>query len=113
MSTDELLISEFETYLKDEKQVSSNTLVSYLSDVNQFSRYINKKGNKSITDVKKEDVSEYVQWIKKSGKSVATMSRCVASLKCFFGFLKSRGEISSTHVSKLLLISKNASCPRS
>jgi integrase/recombinase XerD len=112
VSTDELLISEFETYLKDEKQVSSNTLVSYLSDVNQFSRYINKKGNKSITDVKKEDVSEYVQWIKKSGKSVATMSRCVASLKCFFGFLKSRGEISSNPCEQIALDKQKRKLPQ-
>ncbi len=103
MSTDERLISGFETYLKTDKQVSSNTLVSYMSDVNQFNRYINKKAEKSIADVQKDDVSEYVQLLKKSGKSVATLSRCVASLKCFFGFLKSRGDIASNPCERVTL----------
>lgn len=105
MSTDERLISEFESYLKTEKQVSSNTLASYLCDVNQFFRYIikYKKDNPELVGIKKDDVTDYVQWLKKSGKSVATLSRGVAALKCFYGFLKARGDISANPCDRVTL----------
>jgi integrase/recombinase XerD len=103
VSTDERLISRFETYLKTEKQVSSNTLVSYLCDVNQFSRYISRQETASLTKVKSENVNEYVQWLKKSGKSVSTLSRSVAALKCFYGFLRADGEISGNPAERVSL----------
>ncbi len=93
VSTDERLIGKFETYLKTEKQVSPNTLVSYLCDVKQFCRYIGRQETASLTKVKNENVADYLQWLKKSGKSVATLSRSAAALKCFYGFLRAIGEI--------------------
>ena len=89
MQFDETLIAEFEDYLRNKKQVSSNTLVSYLRDVKQFENYLPKTPFKSITEVTTDTVSAYIQWLKKNGKSVATLSRSVASLKCCFGYLNS------------------------
>ncbi len=103
MSIDERLIGKFETYLKTEKQVSSNTLVSYLCDVNQFSRYLDRQELSSLGKVKSEHVAEYVQWMKKSGKSVATLSRGVAALKCFYGYLRQSGEIASNPAERVSL----------
>jgi integrase/recombinase XerD len=103
VSIDERLIGKFETYLKTEKQVSSNTLVSYLCDVNQFSRYLDRQELSSLGKVKSEHVAEYVQWMKKSGKSVATLSRGVAALKCFYGYLRQSGEIASNPAERVSL----------
>jgi len=77
-------IIEFESYLIKEKQVSSNTLVSYMRDIQQFSGWLNNRGDKAIADISQRDIDEYVSKLKNSGKSSATLSRCAASLKCFF-----------------------------
>lgn len=91
MTDDELLIEQFKSYLTNEKKASSNTLVSYLRDVNQFEKYLARSSSPSLVSVTFDEVQEYVKWMKKNGKSVATMSRCVASLKSFYNYLISKG----------------------
>ena len=91
MTDDELLIEQFKSYLTNEKKASSNTLVSYLRDVNQFEKYLARSSSPSLVSVTFDEVQEYVMWLKKNGKSVATMSRCVASLKSFYNYLMSKG----------------------
>jgi integrase/recombinase XerD len=91
MTDDELLIEQFKGYLTNEKKASSNTLVSYLRDVNQFEKYLAHDQSTPLVSVSSDDVQGYVKWMKKNGKSVATMSRCVASLKCFYNYLIGKG----------------------
>jgi integrase/recombinase XerD len=43
--------------------------------------------NIGIKDIARNDIERYIDWLKKNGKSAATISRSVASLKCYFGFL--------------------------
>lgn len=95
---EENLVKSFETYLKDEKHVSTNTYLSYVRDINQFSDYITKNMECSITEVDRDTVSGYIAWLNGLGKSPATMSRSLASLKNFYGFLLSRGYIDSNPV---------------
>ena len=80
-------LSIFETYLKDEKRASANTLSSYLRDIRQFAAYLDAHTDSSLTTVGEEEVSGYVAWLKANGKSVATVSRCIASLKNLYMFL--------------------------
>ncbi len=93
MTDDELLIEEFKSYLSSEKKASANTLVSYLRDVNQFAKYLDRFAPSPLAQVTGGTVQGYVRWMKKDGKSVSTMSRCVASLKCFYNYLISRNII--------------------
>ena len=93
MTDDELLIEEFKGYLSSEKKASANTFVSYLRDVNQFAKYLERFAPSPLALVSSDTVQSYVRWMKKDGKSVSTMSRCVASLKCFYNFLISRSII--------------------
>jgi integrase/recombinase XerD len=93
MTDDELLVEQFKGYLTNEKKASSNTLVSYLRDVNQFEKHLGRSESASLLSVTSDDVQGYVKWMKKNGKSVATMSRSVASLKCFYNYLITKGLI--------------------
>lgn len=90
---DSAYISDFQKYLADEKHASKNTLSSYIRDVNQFITYINARGADNITDISKIDIEQYMDWLTKNGKSTATISRSVASLKCFFNYLLLSGVI--------------------
>ena len=83
-------LRDFELYLRQERKVSPNTLSSYMRDVRQFSDYI------PLPPEFADDacVIGYTRYLAEQGKSVSTVMRCVASLKCFFGFLQDRGVIS-------------------
>lgn len=84
---DSAYINEFQSYLVDEKHASKNTISSYIRDIIQFAQYIGTKNINEVYDIKKTDIERYIEWMTKNGKSTATISRCVASLKCYFNYL--------------------------
>ncbi len=105
-------ITEFESYLKNEKQVSSNTLVSYMRDINQFAEWLVLRSEKNLTDISQKDIEEYLLKLKSSGKSSATLSRCAASLKCFFACAMESGLIKKNPASKVNLDKQSRKLPQ-
>ncbi len=91
-------INEFEIYLKDVKKSSGNTLESYVRDINAFAAYCEGLKLKSLSSVKQNDIGEYIDSLSRSGKSAATTTRVLASLRCYFGFLQSRGIVEHSPV---------------
>jgi integrase/recombinase XerD len=80
-------IEIFKTYLLDEKKASANTVESYMRDINQFSLYCTTA---NLIDVSKADTSflqKYMEYLSVIGKSDATKSRILASLRCYFKVL--------------------------
>jgi integrase/recombinase XerD len=92
----------FESYLRDEKKASANTLSSYLRDIRQFGAYLDLHTECGIVDAGEEEVSEYVNWLKSNGKSVATVSRCIASLKNLYSFLCLRQYLEENPAARLV-----------
>ena len=105
-------ITTFESYLKNEKQVSSNTLVSYMRDINQFSEWLSLRGEKGLGDISQRDIEEYLGKLKNAGKSSATLSRCAASLKCFFTAAVEAGLTKKNPVSKVNLDKQSRKLPQ-
>ena len=91
-------INEFETYLKEVKNSSSNTLESYLRDISQFSFYCDTLKLRSVASIKTSHVSDYIDSLLKAGKSTSTATRVIASLRCYFEFLKIRDLVSDSPV---------------
>lgn len=85
-------LSVYEDYLKNEKQASANTVSSYLRDVRQFSKEMEER-EIPLTEVLPHDVEEYAYILTRKGKSPATVTRSVASIKSFYNCLISRGAI--------------------
>ncbi len=83
-------IESFERYLSDVKQVSNNTYLSYVRDINQFSDYLERYLKTDVTAVTRETVSGYIAWLRGAGKSSSTVARSLASLKCFYNYLISQ-----------------------
>lgn len=98
MRSDSQCISDFEEFLINVKHSSKNTVSSYMRDINQFASYISNEFSESIADADNGTISAYVKYLKKSGKSYATVSRALASIKGFYGFLITEGEISQNPV---------------
>lgn len=103
MKSPEFYIDDFSDYLKNEKHVSSNTLVSYIRDVNQFSAWVFENGISEVSGIDRETVENYIRHLKGYGKSSATLSRCAASLKCFFDYLLRKHIVNANPAVKLSL----------
>ena len=80
-------IELFESFLKNEKKASANTLSSYMSDIHQFAQYRESGGGSPIADADEEELAEYIEHLRQAGKSVATVSRNIASLKNLYSYL--------------------------
>ena len=80
-------IELFESYLKNEKKASDNTLSSYMRDIHQFAQYQENNGGSPIAEASEEELAEYIDHLRQSGKSVATVSRNIASLKNLYSYL--------------------------
>ena len=88
-------VAEFREYLVNEKHSSDNTLSSYLRDMQQFQTWLVRNGVSTLRKVDRARVEEYLQHLRQEGKSPATITRCTATLKCFFGFMVSTGHMKS------------------
>lgn len=84
------LIEEFKSYLTTEKKSSTNTVSSYVRDLTQFNRYLQVEGV-SLAEADTEVIEGYDSWLTGKGKSAATVTRSLASLKCFYGWMVSTG----------------------
>ena len=84
------ILEEYEEYLVQVKQSSENTVASYMRDLRQFATYLQEL-NMDILDVENEDVNGYIAYLSDKGKSSATISRCLASLKSLYAYAMSNG----------------------
>ena len=87
-----VLVSAYEAYLKTEKRASANTVSSYMRDIHQYAAAMEEKGV-DLTDAVTEDVAEYTASLTRQGKSPATVTRSVASIKSFYQYLMGQGAV--------------------
>lgn len=86
-------IGYFETYLRDVKRSSINTIAAYRRDLVKFEKYMEEQGRTSVDMVTATSLTSYVLYLEKQGMSTATISRSVASIRAFFVFLLRKGRI--------------------
>ena len=85
------LISAYENYLTKVKQASSNTVFSYMRDIRQFSDWLERNGEVTVLEADQQNISRYLAHLQEMGRSAATVSRGLASLKNFYAYLVSTG----------------------
>lgn len=87
-------IRGYENWLTTEKKASENTRSSYVRDVRQYSVWLEHNGLE-VTRVTTEEIQRYAKYLEQEGKSEATVVRSIASLKSFYTYLLSAGQVSS------------------
>jgi integrase/recombinase XerC len=103
------LIKKYLHYLKVEKNASPHTVLSYKTDLMQFSSYLahhSSAPSLDATDVNTVDRSSIRMWLGRlsaDGLNRSTIARKVASLRSFFKFCFKRGYI-DTNPAQLLII---------
>ena len=84
------LLDLYEEYLKTEKRASANTVSSYLRDMRQFEAAMSSQDTE-LEEVLTQDVERYAASLTRKGKSAATVTRSIASIKSFYSCLIALG----------------------
>ena len=86
------IIMRYEDYLIHTKHASDNTVASYMRDLRQYASYLGSEGI-DVLDADQDVVSGYMNIMKANGKSAATISRALASIKSLYIFAVQNREI--------------------
>ena len=86
-------IQEFTGYLRDVKKTSKNTEVSYQRDLKQMAAFLEGSGIHEVGKVTRTSLNSYVLYLEREGRAASTISRELASIKAFFGYLFQEGKI--------------------
>lgn len=92
------LVTAYENYLSKVKKASGNTVSSYMRDIRQFSDWLLTQEGIALLDATQLNISDYLAHLEQEGRSGATVSRSLASLKNFYAYLVSSGFLESTPV---------------
>ena len=82
-----LIIKEYSDYIKEEKRLASSTLEAYIKDIEQFIDYLNSNNISDLTKVNKTIIITYLLYLQKIGRASSTISRNLASIRCFYQYL--------------------------
>lgn len=78
-------INGFTVYMQGIK--SDNTIQSYKRDVMLYKSYLLKRDVTDFSQANKTTVLTYLLYLQKTGKASSTISRTLASLRAFYGYL--------------------------
>lgn len=93
------LIHAYENYLSKVKQAPGNTVSSYMRDIRQFSQWLLEREGADVLNATQQNISSYLNYLREQGKSGATASRTLASLKNFYSYAMSTGFLEESPVS--------------
>ena len=94
-------IQEFLDYLTAERGSSNNTVAAYHNDLTQLDEFLAKRNDTDWADVTRDDLIEYILWLKEREYASATVARKVAAMKSFFAFLLRTGGIEDNPAEEL------------
>ena len=84
-------VHAYENYLTKVKKASANTVASYIRDLRQFEHWLTVSDAIDLLSINQSNIRTYLSYLDSHGKSKATASRCVASIKNFYSYLISSG----------------------
>ena len=95
------LVHAYENYLSKVKQASANTVASYMRDIRQFADWLDASDGLDISAAEQVHISDYLDHLHMEGRSGATLSRTLASLKNFYAYMVSSGFLEQTPVADI------------
>jgi integrase/recombinase XerD len=86
------LIRRFLLFVELEKSLSDNTLASYEFDLKKFKDFLDIYNVSSFSDISERQIEKFLAYLRKEYKA-STGARILSSLRQFYDYLISRGEI--------------------
>ena len=76
-------IKNYYIYLSIERSLSKNTVDAYIRDIKNLAKFFKKKPLK----IKRDDIINYINFLRNSKKSSRTQARIISSIKTFYNYL--------------------------
>lgn len=96
----EKVMTEYLNFLKNTKKSSDNTIQAYKRDLNFFFEYL-KKNNLEYLNVEYDDIQKYIEELNNEGRKAASISRRLATLRSFYGYLLKKKLIKTIPTNKV------------
>ncbi|MFA5602943.1 MAG: site-specific tyrosine recombinase XerD [Bacilli bacterium] len=77
------IIDDYLGYLRIEKKLSENTIQSYRNDLEKYITHTKK----NVDSIKKEDITSYIEYLKKNNISSRSIARNITSIKGLHKYL--------------------------
>ena len=88
-------IDRYDSYLKNERKMSANTVQAYIRDIRHFADFVSGRGVSDVYDASNAEVVAYLMNLKTAGRSQSTVNRKLASIRTFFEFLQRDGLVNA------------------
>lgn len=95
------IIDGFVIYLTDVKKSSANTVMSYQRDLVKFNKFAKSQGVTDILKITQTNLNSYMLYMEKEQFATSTISRNIAALKAFYGYLYREGQINENPTMQL------------
>ncbi len=82
-----MLLDEFLGYISAEKGLAKNTVESYSRDLRKFLKYLQGAGVRSFTEVKRDQIMQFLMGEKDRGLKPSSLARHLVSVKVLFAYL--------------------------
>ena len=96
----EKVMTEYLNFLKNTKKSSDNTIQAYKRDLNFFFEYLNKNKIEYL-NVEYDDIQKYIEELNNEGRKAASISRRLATLRSFYGYLLKKKLIKAIPTNKV------------
>lgn len=93
-------VEEFLQYLTDVKMVSSNTVLAYQKDLDEFALFL-KEHNLSYLSLTKEDVRTYLKLLDQEKFKNKSIARHLSALRSFYRYLEQKGAVENNVFEKI------------
>lgn len=102
----------FIEYLTVELGLSENTKAAYIRDIRLLQKFFALKDEEQLINLKRTDLLKYLQQLKDTGKSSATIARKLASIKAFYKFLAAERYIKNNPAEVIEAANKGLHLPK-
>lgn len=103
----ENLINDFIDYIRFERRLSKNTIVSYQRDLEKYRFFLNRNKIKEILNVSNDQILYFLEFLYKTQNS-SSVSRILSTLRTFYKYLVRDGKIQKNPFSSI----KNPKLPK-
>ncbi len=95
-------LHKYSAYLKSERDLSDNTMESYLSDISQFIEYLKSKAINEVENSSNALVVSYMLSLEKEGAASSSIHRKLSSLRGYYKYLLWSGLVSKDPTTNLV-----------
>jgi site-specific recombinase XerD len=100
LELNENLINDFIDYLRFERRLSKNTIVSYQRDLEKYRYFLNLSKIKEILNVSNDQILYFLEFLYKT-QSSSSVSRILSTLRTFYKYLVREGKIQKNPFSSI------------